>query len=108
MFETRNKPYTTTFYAIKKKKPVNLKLTIISILICANLIGQNSLKKVDLNENYTFEKYSQEELNEYYFGIKPIKFSKIKYHFRFIQYGQIIDLESNNGIEFSIVSFIFL
>ena len=86
---------------IKKKKPVNLKLTIISILICANLIGQNSLKKVDLNENYTFEKYSQEELNEYYFGIKPIKFSKIKYHFRFIQYGQIIDLESNNGIEFS-------
>ncbi|MEN3322306.1 hypothetical protein VP395_01075 [Mariniflexile soesokkakense] len=80
---------------------MNLKLTIISLLIYANLIGQNSLQKVDLNENYTFQNHSQEELNEYYFGLKPIKFSKIKYHFRYVQYGQIIDLKSNNGIEFS-------
>ncbi|WP_152286654.1 hypothetical protein [Flavicella marina] len=54
-----------------------------------------------MNENFTFQKYSQEELNEYYFGLKRIKNSKVKYHFRFVQYGQIVDLESNNGIEFS-------
>jgi hypothetical protein len=80
---------------------VNIKITIILLLICGNLFGQNSLNKVDLDENYTWQNHSQEELNEYYFGIKPIKFSKAKYHFRYIQYGQIIDLKSNNGTEFS-------
>lgn len=66
-----------------------------------NSFGQNSLKKIDLNENYTWHNHTEQELNEYYFGLKPINLSKYKYHFRYMKTGQIIDLISNDGKEFS-------
>jgi len=80
---------------------VNIKITIILLLICGNLFGQNSLNKIDLDENYTWQNHSEEEINEYYFGLNPIRDSDNKYHFRYIKTGQIIDLISIDGIEFS-------
>lgn len=80
---------------------MNLKITIILLLIYGNLFGQNILNKIDLDENYTWQNHSEEEINEYYFGLKPIKDSNNTYHFRYIKTGQIIDLISNDGIIFS-------
>ncbi|WGF94039.1 hypothetical protein [Aequorivita marisscotiae] len=80
---------------------MKLKLTIIILIISFNLFGQSNLKKVDLNENYSWQNHSEEEINEYYFGLKPITKSVTKYHFRYIKTGQIIDLTSNDGIEFT-------
>lgn len=59
------------------------------------------MNKVDLDENYSWQNHSEEEINKYYFGLKPINDSDNKYHFRYIKTGQIIDLISNDGIEFS-------
>lgn len=65
------------------------------------MFGQSNLRKIDLNENYSWMNHSEEEINEYYFGLKLINNSKNKYHFRYIKTGQIIDITSNDGIEFS-------
>jgi hypothetical protein len=76
-------------------------IVIITLVITINSFGQNDLKKIDLNEKYSWRNHSQDELNEYYFGLKPIKESKVKYLIRFQKDGQIVDLYSNNGIDFS-------
>ncbi len=63
--------------------------------------SSKSISKKKLNEKYSWNNSTKEERNEYYFGIKPIKLSNEKYHFRYVKYGQIIELKSDNGIEFS-------
>ena len=76
-------------------------LILFCLLINIKAISQNQLQKKKLNDKYSWNKSTQEERNEYYFGIKPIKASNTKYHFRYVKYGQIIELKSDNGIDFS-------
>ena len=74
---------------------------IFCLLINGKAISQNQLQKKKLNDEYSWNNSTQEERNEFYFGIKPIKFSNKKYHFRYVKYGQIVDLKSDDGIRFS-------
>ncbi|MFK8006369.1 MAG: hypothetical protein AB8H03_08365, partial [Saprospiraceae bacterium] len=76
-------------------------LILFCFLISIKAISQVKLQKKKLNNEYSWNNSTQEERNEYYFGIKPIKLSNEKYHFRYVKYGQIVDLKSENGIEFS-------
>ena len=80
---------------------IKIEIVILLLALTINLFSQNGLKKIGLNKNYSWKNHSQDELNEYYFGIKPIKDSKKAYHFRFQKFGQIIDLYSNDGIDFT-------
>lgn len=76
-------------------------LILFCFLISIKAISQVQLQKKKLNDEYSWNNSTQEERNEYYFGIKPIKLSNEKYHFRYVKYGQIVDLKSDDGIEFS-------
>jgi hypothetical protein len=57
-----------------------LKITIILLLIYGNLFGQNILNKVDLDENYTWQNHSEEEINKYYLGLEPYVIKKFFLH----------------------------
>lgn len=76
-------------------------LILFCLLINIKAISQSQLQKKNLNDEYSWNKSTQEERNEYYFGVKPINLSIEKYHFRYVKYGQIVELRSENGIEFS-------
>lgn len=76
-------------------------LILFCLLISIKATSQSELQKKKLNDDYSWNNSTQEERNEYYFGIKPIKSSNKKYHFRYVKYGQIVELKSDNGIEFS-------
>lgn len=62
--------------------------------------SQQEFERKKLNDKYSWNNSTQDERNEYYFGIKPVKSSKSEYHFRYKKSNQIIDLQSENGINF--------
>jgi hypothetical protein len=76
-------------------------LLILSILIGLNSYSQNELQSVRLSDDYSWRNHSQSELDEFYFNIEPLKNSIYKYHFRHQRDGQIIDVYSENGENFS-------
>jgi hypothetical protein len=76
-------------------------LAFIIILLSLPSFGQNQLKKVDCNPNFTYRNQSLDSINEYYFGLDPIKKSIFMHHFRLLRAGQIIDIFSNDGLNFS-------
>jgi len=57
-------------------------------------------ERKNLNDKYSWNNSTQYERNEYYFGLESINSSKSKYHFRYEKSSQIIDLYSENGINF--------
>lgn len=76
-------------------------LLILSLFIGFNLYSQNRLQSVRVSEKYSESNHSQSELNEFYFKIKPVENSTYKYHFRHQRDGQIVDIYSDNGTDFS-------
>lgn len=89
---------------ILKLAEFKMKQTILLILLFSiglNSYSQNKLQFVNLNDDYSWRNHSQSELNEYYFGIEPVEKSEFRYHFRHQRDGQIIDIYSKNGEEFS-------
>jgi hypothetical protein len=76
---------------------------ILSILLSLsiNSFSQEKFERKNLNEKYSWNNSTQDERNEYYFGIKPINLSNFKYHFRYEKSSQIIDLYSENGMDFN-------
>lgn len=79
----------TTFYI----------LTIL-LLQSINSFSQENFERKNLNDKYSWNNSTKNERNEYYFGIKPINSSKSEFHFRYEKSSQIIDLYSENGIDF--------
>mgnify|MGYP003670231017 CR=1 FL=1 len=71
-------------------------LILFCLIINIKTISHSQLQKKHLNDKYSWNKSTQEQRNKYYFGVKQIKASDHKYHFRYIKYGQIVELKSNN------------
>ena len=74
---------------------------ILLIFIGLSSYSQNKVQSVKLSNKYPLRNHSQPELNKYYFGIKPIEHSEFRYYFRHQRDGQIIDIYSKNGRNFS-------
>jgi hypothetical protein len=72
-------------------------ITILIFIISLNTFGQNELRKIELSENY----WKTENYYKHYFDLDSLNKSKFKYYFRYIKSKQIIDVYSNNGIDFS-------
>lgn len=62
---------------------------------------QNEFQRKDLNNDYSWNNSSHNERLQYYFGLDSLELSTSEYHFRYIKSSQIIDLYSQNGIDFN-------
>lgn len=76
-------------------------LTISCLLISIKVSSQTEFQRKTLNNDYSWNNSSQNERNKYYFGIDCLNLSTFNYHFRYEKSSQIIDLYSQNGIEFN-------
>lgn len=75
-------------------------ITSFLIFFTFNLFAQNSLKKVDIENNYIWKTNSSFDKEMYYFNLPNIQKSNYRIHFRFNTNGQIIDVFSNDNINF--------
>ena len=81
----------------------NTTFYILSFLLFSSisLFSQEKFERTNLDEKYYWNNSTQNERNKYYFGIDSISSSKSEYHFRYEKSSQIIDLKSDNGVDFT-------
>jgi hypothetical protein len=80
---------------------MRITIAVILLLISTFDVFSQNVKTIKVNPDYLRNKHPQSELNEYYFGVKPIGRSDYTFHFRRREDGQIIDIYSNDGNSFS-------
>jgi len=82
----------------------------LTILLFTSICSysQQEFELKNLNEEIGYNYLSNEIQTKYYFGIEPISESSKEYHFRYQKSGQIIDIFSNDGVDFDgqIINFI--
>jgi hypothetical protein len=76
-------------------------LSLFALFFTFQATAQSEFQRKNLNDEYSWNNSTREERNEYYFNLKPINSSKSLYHFRYQKSNQIVDLFSENGIEFN-------
>ena len=81
---------------MKKRKSFILFIFLISL----NLFGQKGLTKIDIDNNYELNDNSSDDFVKYYFKLINIKNSNYKIHFRYLKNSQVIDIYSNDNINF--------
>ena len=75
-------------------------LFLFCFFISVKATSQSNFERKILNDEYSWNNSSQNERNKYYFGIDSLNLSTSEYHFRYEKSSQIIDLYSDNGIDF--------
>ena len=75
-------------------------LTFLALFATLQATSQNKFQRINLNDKLSWNNSTRDARNEYYFGLKSVSTSKNQYHFRYQNSNQIIDLYSDNGVNF--------
>ncbi len=75
-------------------------LTSIIVLLSIEVKSQNQFQRKRISETFSSKNSSPNEINQYYFSLDSLNSSSWEYHLRFEKSGQIVDLYSQDGIEF--------
>jgi hypothetical protein len=79
-----------------------MKFYILTFLLLTSIssFSQKEFERKKLDDKYSWDNSTRDERNEFYFGLNPVASSKFEYHLRYEISDQIVDLYSENGIEF--------
>jgi hypothetical protein len=86
---------------LRNLKKTTFYISTILLLISFSSFSQQGFERKNLNDDYNWNNSTKDERNQYYFDVEPIVSSKSKYHFRYEKSSQIVDLYSNDGIDFN-------
>lgn len=73
---------------------------LIVLFLSYNFYGQNDLKKVDIDENYNLNEKSSDVFERHFFNLIDINTTNYKTYFRYKKDTQVIDVFSNDNINF--------